>query len=60
MMPGTGRRLRLMADWTVGLMFGRASAELGALGHPPALAAHADPPFEAGEASAPGAGPAEG
>jgi NADH dehydrogenase len=33
-MPGVGRRLRLMTDWTVGLFFGRASAELGALGHP--------------------------
>jgi NADH:ubiquinone reductase (H+-translocating) len=37
MMPGVGRRLRLMADWTVGLFFGRASAELGQLGHPPPL-----------------------
>ena len=35
MMPGSARRLRLMADWTVGLFFGRASAELGQLGHPP-------------------------
>ena len=33
-MPGHARRLRVMADWTVGLFFGRASAELGALGHP--------------------------
>ncbi len=33
-MPGYGRRLRLMTDWTVGLFFGRASAELGGLGHP--------------------------
>ena len=33
-MPGIERRLRLMTDWTVGLFFGRASAELGALGHP--------------------------
>jgi NADH:ubiquinone reductase (H+-translocating) len=37
MMPGVGRRLRLMVDWTVGLFFGRASAELGQLGHPPPL-----------------------
>jgi NADH dehydrogenase len=37
MMPGTVRRLRLMVDWTVGLLFGRASAELGQLGHPPRL-----------------------
>jgi NADH dehydrogenase len=33
-MPGISRRLRLMTDWTVGLFFGRASAELGGLGHP--------------------------
>ena len=33
-MPGTARRLRIVVDWTVGLFFGRASAELGALGHP--------------------------
>jgi NADH:ubiquinone reductase (H+-translocating) len=37
MMPGVARRLRLIADWTVGLFFGRASAELGQLGHPPSL-----------------------
>jgi NADH dehydrogenase len=36
-MPGLARRLRLMADWTVGLFFGRASAGLGQLGHPPSL-----------------------
>jgi NADH dehydrogenase len=34
MMPGVGRRLRLVVDWTTGLFFGRASAELGQLGHP--------------------------
>ena len=33
-MPGTSRRLRIMVDWTVGLLFGRASAQLGNLGHP--------------------------
>jgi NADH dehydrogenase len=37
MMPGTARKLRLVVDWTVGLLFGRASAELGQLGHPPSL-----------------------
>jgi NADH dehydrogenase len=37
MMPGTARKLRLLVDWTVGLFFGRASAELGQLGHPPPL-----------------------
>jgi NADH:ubiquinone reductase (H+-translocating) len=37
-MPGMARRLRLAADWTVGLLFGRAAAELGQLGHPSPLA----------------------
>jgi NADH dehydrogenase len=37
LMPGTRRKARLVADWTIGLMFGRDSAELGQLGHPPAL-----------------------
>jgi NADH dehydrogenase len=38
LMPGLGRRARLVIDWTVGLLFGRDSAELGTLGHPPPLA----------------------
>jgi NADH dehydrogenase len=38
MMPGVGRRVRLIVDWTVALLFGRAAAELGQLGHPPSLA----------------------
>jgi NADH dehydrogenase len=37
MAPGVARKLRLMADWTVGLLFGRDAAELGQLGHPPSL-----------------------
>ena len=37
MMPGIARQLRLGLDWGVGLLFGRASAELGQLGHPAAL-----------------------
>ena len=37
LMPGAGRRVRLVTDWTVGLLFGRDSAELGRLGHPPGL-----------------------
>jgi len=37
-MPGFRRRVRLMTDWTVGLLFGRDSSELGQLGHPPSLA----------------------
>ncbi len=55
MMPGWSRRLRLMVDWTVGLMFGRASAELGDLGHPEGLGAQLDPPDSTSEpAVAPG------
>ena len=42
MMPGVARRVRLAADWTVGLLFGRASAELGQLGHPPSLEHYLD------------------
>jgi NADH:ubiquinone reductase (H+-translocating) len=37
-MPGTRRRARLVTDWTVGLLFGRDTSELGQLGHPPGLA----------------------
>jgi NADH:quinone reductase (non-electrogenic) len=37
MMPGIKRQLRLVVDWTVDLMFGRDTAELGQLGHPPVL-----------------------
>ena len=36
-MPGFVRKVRLVVDWTVGLFFGRASAELGSLGHPQPL-----------------------
>ncbi|MDQ3587191.1 MAG: NAD(P)/FAD-dependent oxidoreductase [Actinomycetota bacterium] len=42
LMPGVARRWRLAADWTVGLLFGRASAELGQLGHPPRLGGEGD------------------
>jgi len=42
MMPGVARRLRLGIDWAVGLFFGRASAELGQLGHPPSLGDYLD------------------
>jgi NADH dehydrogenase len=49
LMPGTGRRLRLVTDWTVGLLFGRDTSELGQIGHPPVLTAP----------SAGGAAPAE-
>jgi NADH dehydrogenase len=36
--PGLGRRARLLADWNVGLFFGRDTSELGQLGHPSPLA----------------------
>jgi NADH:ubiquinone reductase (H+-translocating) len=39
-MPGTKRKLRLLVDWTVDLLFDRDTSELGQLGHPPLL----DPP----------------
>jgi NADH dehydrogenase len=50
MMPGVKRRLRLMVDWTVNLLFSRDASELGQLGHPPRL----DPPPEPLEQSAGG------
>jgi len=37
MMPGLKRQLRLVVDWTVDLLFGRDTSELGQLGHPPVL-----------------------
>jgi len=49
MMPGAARRVRLGADWAVGLVFGRASAELGQLGHPPALGDYLEEMSRAGE-----------
>jgi len=44
MAPGVARRLRLVADWTVGLLFGRDAAELGQLGHPPSLGGYMETP----------------
>ena len=49
MMPGIARRVRLGIDWAVGLVFGRASAELGQLGHPPALGDYLGDMTRAGE-----------
>jgi NADH dehydrogenase len=37
-MPGAKRKLRLLVDWTVALLFSRDTSELGQLGHPPELA----------------------
>jgi NADH dehydrogenase len=42
LMPGAGRRTRLVVDWTVELIFGRSSSELGQLGHPPELKGYLD------------------
>ena len=39
-MPGTKRKLRLVVDWTVSLIFSRDTSELGQLGHPPVLDDH--------------------
>ena len=36
-MPGFRRKIRLIADWTIDFWFHRDTAELGQLGHPPAL-----------------------
>jgi NADH:ubiquinone reductase (H+-translocating) len=46
MMPGVARKVRLGLDWGVGLIFGRASAELGQLGHPAPLPKPEDPAVE--------------
>jgi NADH dehydrogenase len=43
MMPGLGRKVRLVVEWTVGLFFGRSSPELGQLGHPPSLGDYMPP-----------------
>jgi NADH dehydrogenase len=36
-MPGSKRKLRLVVDWTVALLFDRDTSELGQLGHPSGL-----------------------
>jgi NADH dehydrogenase len=63
-MPGTARKLRLILDWTIGLFFGRETAELSRIGHPPSLGGYVETPLretaedEASE-RAPAAVPAE-
>ncbi len=37
MMPGTKRKLRLLVDWNIQLLFGRDASELGGLGRAPGL-----------------------
>jgi NADH dehydrogenase len=56
MLPGTKRKLRLLVDWNIQLLFGRDASELGGLGRAPGLGA--DPtgggtPAEGNGASAP-------
>ena len=35
--PGLARKLRAVADWTIGLPFRRDTAEVGSIGHPKPL-----------------------
>ena len=58
MMPGMARRVRLGVDWAVGVVFGRASAELGQLGHPPSLGTYLDEAPQPGEVLGPRPGEA--
>jgi NADH dehydrogenase len=50
--PGLGRKVRLVTDWTVGLLFGRDASELGQLGHPRPLGEWADPATGVGAGAA--------
>lgn len=43
LMPGTGRRLRLLLDWNVALLFGRDASSPGRLGSPVPLEGDAPP-----------------
>ncbi|HEX4363647.1 MAG TPA: NAD(P)/FAD-dependent oxidoreductase [Solirubrobacteraceae bacterium] len=49
MMPGLGRRVRLLVDWNIGLLFGRDTAELGRLGQARSLDASLADEVAAGE-----------
>ncbi|HEX8083662.1 MAG TPA: NAD(P)/FAD-dependent oxidoreductase [Solirubrobacteraceae bacterium] len=46
LMPGLGRKARLLVDWNVNLLFGRDLAELGQLGSAPALDSNRDEELE--------------
>jgi len=59
MMPGLKRKLRLLVDWNIQLLFGRDGSELGKLGHPPSLAQVARESAAATDARSDGAGPRE-
>jgi NADH dehydrogenase len=45
LMPGLGRKLRLLADWNVALVFGRDASAPGRLGSPTPLEPDREPPF---------------
>jgi NADH:ubiquinone reductase (H+-translocating) len=45
-LPGLDRKSRLLADWSVELLFPRDLAEMGQLGHPPRLELPPPPPEE--------------
>jgi NADH dehydrogenase len=55
MMPGGAHKIRLIVDWTVNLVFGRDSSELGQLGHPPSLRGYLESPSAEGHAPEPAA-----
>jgi NADH dehydrogenase len=60
MLPGTKRKLRLLVDWNIQLLFGRDASELGGLGRAPGLGV--DPtgggtPADGNGASAPATAP---
>jgi NADH dehydrogenase len=42
-MPGFGRKSRVVADWTLGLLFPRDVSQLGSLGSPTPLGEPAAP-----------------
>jgi NADH dehydrogenase len=55
MMPGVGRRVRLLVDWNIGLLFGRDTAELGGVAAVKPLG-----PFAQTDGSADGAAASDG
>ena len=49
--PGAMRKVRAVADWTVGLPFSRDIAEVGSIGHPRPLTADVQESEDRGTAS---------
>ncbi|HEV7495640.1 NAD(P)/FAD-dependent oxidoreductase [Baekduia sp.] len=62
MLPGTKRKLRLLVDWNIQLLFGRDASELGGLGRAPGLGVDptggGTPAADGNGASAPDSAPA--